>query len=47
MLLNPVFAQQELEKEKGVILEEIRMYEDSPEDSVHEGLLESRLSPIP
>ncbi|NLY52994.1 MAG: insulinase family protein [Firmicutes bacterium] len=47
MLLNSVFAQQELEKEKGVILEEIRMYEDSPEDLVHEGLLESLLKPHP
>ena len=47
MLLNSVFAQQELEKEKGVILEEIRMYEDSPEDLVHEGLRESLLKPHP
>lgn len=32
MYLNSVFAQEEYEKEKGVILEEINMYEDSPED---------------
>ncbi|NLA59185.1 MAG: insulinase family protein [Firmicutes bacterium] len=47
MLLNSAFADQELEKEKSVILEEIRMYEDSPEDLVHEGLLESLLKPHP
>ncbi len=47
MLLNSAFDEQELEKEKGVILEEIRMYEDSPEDLVHEGLAESLLRPHP
>jgi len=47
MLLNSVFPEQELEKEKGVVLEEIRMYEDSPEDLVHEGLTQSLLKPHP
>lgn len=36
MVLNSVFSDAEIEKEKGVILEEISMYEDSPEDVVHE-----------
>ena len=32
MIANPRFDAQDLETEKGVILEEIGMYEDSPED---------------
>lgn len=32
MIVNPRFDPQDLETEKGVILEEIGMYEDSPED---------------
>ncbi len=47
MLLNSLFLGHEVEKEKGVILEEIRMYNDSPEDLVHEALLESVLKPHP
>lgn len=38
MVLNSTFDPTEIEKEKGVILEEISMYEDSPEDVVHEML---------
>lgn len=38
MLCNPLFLEEELEKEKGVVLEEIDMYDDSPEDLVHEML---------
>lgn len=34
MYLNSVFSEEEYNKEKGVILEEINMYEDSPEDMV-------------
>jgi predicted Zn-dependent peptidase len=30
MLLNPLFKEEELEKEKGVVIEEIKMYEDKP-----------------
>lgn len=30
MVLNPILAEEEIEKEKGVIIEEIRMYEDTP-----------------
>ncbi|OGO79176.1 MAG: zinc protease [Clostridiales bacterium GWB2_37_7] len=36
MFLNSSFAKEEIEKEKGVIMEEINMYEDSPEDLVHD-----------
>lgn len=34
MLLNSKISEEDIEKEKGVILEEINMYEDSPEDLV-------------
>ncbi|MDF2532306.1 MAG: peptidase domain protein, partial [Clostridia bacterium] len=36
MFMNSNFAKEEIEKEKGVIMEEINMYEDSPEDLVHD-----------
>ncbi|HEY3285069.1 MAG TPA: pitrilysin family protein [Armatimonadota bacterium] len=36
MILNPSFDPQELEREKNVILEEIKRHEDSPEDRVHD-----------
>lgn len=36
MLMNSVFAQEEIEKEKGVVIEEIGMSIDNPEDYVHE-----------
>ncbi len=36
MIFNSVFDEEELEKEKKVIFEEILMYDDSPEDYVHE-----------
>ncbi|MGN0506816.1 MAG: M16 family metallopeptidase [Lachnospiraceae bacterium] len=36
MLLNSTFEEEPLKKELGVILEEIDMYDDSPEDLVHE-----------
>jgi len=36
MYLNSLFEQGEYEKEQGVILEEINMYEDSPDDMVSE-----------
>jgi len=38
MFFNSVFLENEIEKEKGVVLEEIGMYEDSPEDLVHDML---------
>lgn len=36
LYLNPVFDPKEIEKEKGVIIEEINMYEDMPARRVHE-----------
>jgi len=36
MFFNSAFSETEIEKEKGVVLEEISMYEDSPEDLVHD-----------
>ncbi|WP_313132100.1 M16 family metallopeptidase [Anaerocolumna sp.] len=38
MLNNSLLDEKALEKEKGVIIEEIDMYDDSPEDLVHEML---------
>ena len=38
MLLNSLFDEEELEREKGVVIEEILMNEDSPEDVAHEKL---------
>ena len=38
--LHPVFDEGELQKERGVVLEEIAMVEDAPEDLVHELLCE-------
>ena len=34
MLLNSTFNQVELDRERTVILDEIKMYEDSPEDMI-------------
>jgi predicted Zn-dependent peptidase len=36
MLLNPLFAAEEIERERQVILEEIKASQDLPEDQVHE-----------
>ena len=41
MLLNSLIDEKALKKEKRVILEEIDMYEDSPEDLVHDMLQQS------
>lgn len=38
MLFNSVFDEEEIRKEKQVVLEEIAMYEDTPDDEVHERL---------
>lgn len=35
LYLNPVFNEAEIEKERGVIIEEINMYEDTPMQKVH------------
>lgn len=36
MYLNPTFPEAEMEKEKGVIIEEINMYDDLPHRTVHD-----------
>jgi len=36
LICNPLFAADEIEREKKVILEEIKMVEDTPDDLVHE-----------
>ena len=38
MLLCPAFLQEEVEKERNVIMEEIDMYDDAPEELVHDCL---------
>ena len=38
MFFNSTFAEEELEKEKQVVLEEILMSEDAPDDDIHEQL---------
>ncbi len=40
MYLNPVFDAKEIEKEKGVIIEELRMYKDLPQRHVHDLMTE-------
>lgn len=39
ILINSLFLDSEIEKERSVICDEIRMYEDSPEDYVYEKLM--------
>lgn len=36
MLFHSVFAEDEIEREKRVVMEEIKMYEDNPDESVHD-----------
>ncbi len=47
LLLNATLDEAELEKERGVILEEIAMVEDTPEDIVHDLLGEAALDGNP
>jgi predicted Zn-dependent peptidase len=35
MLLSPCFREEDVERERQVVIEELRMYEDSPQDHVH------------
>ncbi|MGA8100067.1 MAG: pitrilysin family protein [Candidatus Cybelea sp.] len=41
MFLHSAFDQQELAKEQKVVLEEIKMYEDSPDDLIHDVFLQT------
>jgi predicted Zn-dependent peptidase len=36
MLLNPLFVDEEIEREKGVIIEELNMYEDTPMRAIYD-----------
>lgn len=36
MFLNSTFSEENLEKEKNVVIEEIRMYDDIPEEIIHD-----------
>jgi predicted Zn-dependent peptidase len=47
MYYNSLFATEELDKEKNVIIEEIRMYEDTPDEFIHDLFMESMLSGNP
>ena len=44
LVLRPLFTEDDLRKESGVIVEEIAMVEDSPEDLVSEALAEAQFS---
>ena len=41
MILNPLFDKTDIDKERLVILEELKMYEDSPEDLAYDLLIEN------
>lgn len=47
MFFNSLFSQEEINKEISVVIEEIKMYEDSPEDLVHDKLSEIIFSDSP
>ena len=47
MVIEPRFAQEDIEREKSVVLEEIRMTQDNPEDLVHELFTQNFWSPHP
>ena len=47
MYYNSLFDDAELEKEKNVIIEEIRMYEDTPDEYIHDLFIENMLSGHP
>lgn len=47
MVLEPRFADEDIEREKSVVLEEIRMTQDNPEDLVHELFTQNFWSPHP
>lgn len=47
MVTQSLFAPEEMEKEKLVVLEEIKSYEDSPDDMIHDILIHSALKGHP
>lgn len=46
MMLHSTFTEENIEKERNVIIEEIRMYEDSPEDTIHDENMQFALQGI-
>ncbi len=47
MYYNSLFSVEEISKEKNVIIEEIRMYEDTPDEFIHDLFLENMLKEHP
>ncbi|MFX9272928.1 insulinase family protein, partial [Acinetobacter baumannii] len=47
MYFDSVFDPEELEKEKNVVIEEISMYEDTPDDLVHDLIAKATYSTHP
>lgn len=47
MVLEPKFAPEDIAREQGVVLEEIRMTQDNPEDLVHELFIQNFWNPHP
>ena len=43
MYYNSLFDPEELDKEKNVIVEEIRMYEDTPDEFIHDFFIEQQI----
>ena len=46
MLLNSTFEEENIEKERNVIIEEIKMYDDIPEEVVHDKAMEFAIKGI-
>src|SRR5699024_8116182 len=47
MLFHSTFHEEELEREKNVVIEEIKMYEDAPDDQVHDLLAQASFGKHP
>ena len=47
MVLTPYFTEESVEKERGIIAQEIKMYEDSAESRVYEGMFDSAFAHHP
>lgn len=47
MLFSSTFSEEEMEREKNVIIEEIKMYEDNPEEAVHDWIIERSFTDHP
>lgn len=47
LVINPLFSPEDLEKEKNVVLEEVKMYEDTPDELVFELFTQALLNDHP